>query len=311
MTHVATLVGAPGAEALTAEILSAASSRLPGAREPVILSPNEAADIPFAPGAAYGNHAEGAFADAAYCRAAMSVLRLALGDAPVDIFVQPISWRRKKLLLADMDSTMIGQECIDELADFVGLKEQVAAITERAMRGEIAFEPALRERVALLKGLAASVVETAINERITLTPGGRALVQTMRAHGAYTALVSGGFTVFTSRIGEAIGFHENRANTLLIEDGRFAGHVAEPILGKAAKLATLNELTASHELSPEQTLAIGDGANDLAMLEAAGLGVAYHAKPAVAAAAQARVDHGDLTALLYAQGFSAQEFVAE
>jgi phosphoserine phosphatase len=311
MTHVATLVGAPGAEALTAEILAAASSRLPGARGPVILAPNEAADIPFAPGAAYGNHAEGGFADAAYCRAAMSVLRLALGDAPVDIFVQPISWRRKKLLLADMDSTMIGQECIDELADFVGLKEQVAAITERAMRGEIAFEPALRERVALLKGLAASVVETAINERITLTPGGRPLVQTMRAHGAYTALVSGGFTVFTSRIGEAIGFHENRANTLLIEDGRFAGHVTEPILGKAAKLATLKELTASHELSPEQTLAIGDGANDLAMLEAAGLGVAYHAKPAVAAAAQARVEHGDLTALLYAQGFSAQEFVTE
>ena len=153
MTHVATLVGAPGAEALTPEILAAAASRLPGARQPVVLARNDAADIPFAPGAAHGNHSDGAFADAAYCRAAMSVLRLGLGDAPIDVFVQPAAGRRKKLLLADMDSTMIGQECIDELADFVGLKDQVAAITERAMRGEIAFEPALRERVALLKGL--------------------------------------------------------------------------------------------------------------------------------------------------------------
>jgi phosphoserine phosphatase len=311
MTHVATLVGAPGAQSLTPEILAAAAIRLPGAREPVMLGANEAADIPFAPGAAHGNHADGTFADAGYCRAAISVLRLGLSDAPVDIFVQPVEGRRKKLLLADMDSTMIGQECIDELADFVGLKEKVSAITERAMRGEIAFEPALRERVALLAGLDAGVVDQAIAERITLTPGGRTLVQTMRAHGAYTALVSGGFTVFTSRVGEAIGFHENRANTLLIEDGRFAGAVVEPILGKAAKLATLQELTAAHELAPQETLAIGDGANDLAMIEAAGLGVAYHAKPAVASAAQARVDHGDLTALLYAQGFFAHEFVID
>jgi len=311
MTHVATLVGAPGANALTPDILKAAAVRLPGAREPVILSANEAADIPFAPGAAYGNHADGGFADAGYCRAAMSVLRLGLGEAPIDIFVQPLAGRRKKLLLADMDSTMIGQECIDELADFVGLKEHVAAITERAMRGEIAFEPALRERVALLAGLDSSVVDKAIEERITLTPGGRALVQTMKAHGAYTALVSGGFTVFTSRVGEAIGFHENRANTLLMENGRFAGQVLEPILGKAAKLATLKELAATHDLALEETLAIGDGANDLAMLEAAGLGVAFHAKPAVAAAAQARVDHSDLSALLYAQGFAKRDFVTE
>ncbi len=311
MTHVATLVGAPGAEILTADLLAAAAKRLPGAGEPVILSAGEAADIPFAPGAAHGNRDDGAFADAAYCRAASSVLRLGLGEAPVDIFVQPIEGRRKKLLLADMDSTMIGQECVDELADFVGLKEMVAEITERAMRGEVAFEPALRERVALLAGLDAGVVDQAIQERITLTPGGRVLVQTMRAHGAYTALVSGGFTVFTSRVGEAIGFHENRANILEIENGRLAGRVAEPILGKAAKLATLQELTAAHGLAPHETLAIGDGANDLAMLEGAGLGVAYHAKPAVAAAAQARVDHGDLTALLYAQGFAADEFVTD
>jgi phosphoserine phosphatase len=311
MTHVATLVGAPGAQTLTPEVLETAARRLPGAGLPLTLSPGEAADIPFAPGAAHGNRANAAFADAAYCKAAASVLRLGLGAAPVDIFVQPLEGRRKKLLLADMDSTMIGQECIDELADFVGLKEKVAAITERAMRGEIAFEPALRERVALLTGLDAKVVDEAIAHRITLTPGGKALVRTMRAHGAYAALVSGGFTVFTSRIAEMIGFDENRANVLLIMGGRFVGAVREPILGKAEKLATLQELATRHELAMEETLAIGDGANDLAMLEAAGLGVAYRAKPAVAAAAQARVDHGDLTALLYAQGFHIEEFVTE
>ncbi len=311
MTHVATLVGARGAETLTSELLQAAARRLPGAGEPVILAPGEAADIPFAPGAAHGNRADGAFADAGYCKAAVSVLRLGLGSAAVDIFVQPQRNRRKKLLLADMDSTMIGQECIDELADFVGLKEKVAAITERAMRGEIAFEPALRERVSLLAGLDANVVDKAIEERITLTSGGRELVQTMRAHGAYTALVSGGFTLFTSRIAEKLGFDENRANELLVLGGVFVGAVVEPILGKAQKLATLEELTASHNLTPEETMAIGDGANDLSMLEAAGLGVAYRAKPAVASAAQARVDHGDLTALLFAQGFSAHEFVTE
>jgi phosphoserine phosphatase len=311
MTHVATLVGAAGAHTITAEILETAARRLPGAGEPLTLAPGEAVDIPFAPGAAHGNRANSDFADAGYCKAAASVLRLGLGAAPVDIFVQPLEGRRKKLLLADMDSTMIGQECIDELADFVGLKEKVAAITERAMRGEIAFEPALRERVQLLTGLDAKVVDEAIEHRITLTPGGKALVRTMRAHGAYAALVSGGFTVFTSRIAEMIGFDENRANELLIMGGKFVGAVREPILGKAEKLATLVELATRHELAMEETLAIGDGANDLAMLEAAGLGVAYRAKPAVAAAAQARVDHGDLTALLYAQGYRIWDFVTE
>ncbi len=311
MTHVATLVGAAGAQTLTPEILAAAAKRLPGAGIPVILAPGEAADIPFAPGAAHGNRTEAAFADAAYCKAAVSVLRLGLGEPPLDIFVQPLEGRRKKLLLADMDSTMIGQECIDELADFVGLKAKVAAITERAMRGEIAFEPALRERVALLAGLDAGVVDKAIEERITLTSGGTTLVRTMRAHGAYTALVSGGFTLFTTHIAEKIGFDENRANILLVEHGKLVGKVREPILGKAAKLATLVDLAFRKQLELEETLAIGDGANDLAMLEAAGLGVAYRAKPAVAAAAQARVEHGDLTALLFAQGFRAEEFVME
>lgn len=294
---------------MTPEIVAAAARRLPGAGEPVILAAGQAADIPFAPGAAHGNRAESAFADAGYCKAAIAVLRIGLDKAPVDIFVQPIEGRRKKLLLADMDSTMIGQECIDELADFVGLKEKVSAITERAMRGEIAFEPALRERVALLAGLDASVVDKAIEERITLTSGGATLVRTMRAHGGYTALVSGGFTLFTARIAEKIGFDENRANILKVEGGKFSGAVEEPILGKAAKLATLRELEARLQLAPGESMAIGDGANDLAMLEAAGIGVAYRAKPAVAAAAQARVDHGDLTALLFAQGFSANEFI--
>jgi phosphoserine phosphatase len=235
--------------------------------------------------------------------------RHALNGAPIDLFVQPLAHRQKKLFLADMDSTMIGQECIDELADFVGMKQHVAAITERAMRGEIAFEPALRERVALLKGLAQDIVARVISERITLTAGGRALVQTMRAHGAHTALVSGGFTLFTQHIAAAIGFHEHRANLLIVEDGHFAGRVAEPILGREAKLASLIELRERHQLKPQETMAVGDGANDLAMLEAAGLGVAFHAKPAVAAAAHARIDHGDLSALLFAQGYHVKTWV--
>ena len=185
----------------------------------------------------------------------------------------------------------------------------VAAITERAMRGEIAFEPALRERVALLKGLPVSVVDEVLKERIRLTPGGRELVGTMRANDAYTCLVSGGFTLFSSKVAAMIGFQENRANELLAEDGKLTGTVAEPILGREAKLATLIELRESFDIDNIDTLAVGDGANDLGMVQAAGLGVAYHAKPAVAAAAHARIDHGDLTALLYAQGYARSEFV--
>jgi phosphoserine phosphatase len=236
-------------------------------------------------------------------------LRAARGDLPIDVVVQPQIDRRKKLFLADMDSTMIGQECIDELADFAGLKAHVAAITERAMRGEIEFEPALRERVALLKGLPVSVVDEVLAKRITLTPGGRELVATMRAHGAYTCLISGGFTLFTGAIAAMIGFQENRGNELLAEDGKFSGHVVEPILGRAAKLAALVELREAFDLDDLDTLVVGDGANDLGMIQKAGLGVAYRAKPAVAAAAHARIDHGDLTALLYAQGYKRDEFV--
>jgi phosphoserine phosphatase len=224
--------------------------------------------------------------------------------------VQPLAGRRKRLFLADMDSTMIGQECIDELADYAGLKAHVAAITDRAMRGEIAFEPALRERVALLKGLPVSVVDDVIAKRITLMPGGRALVATMRAAGAYTCLVSGGFTLFTDRIARAIGFDENRGNTLAIEDGALAGTVTEPILGSESKLATLKELRAGLGLADTETLAIGDGANDIPMLQAAGMGIAYRAKPKTAEAAYARIDHGDLTAVLYLQGYRQSEFSA-
>ncbi|MHB2167532.1 phosphoserine phosphatase SerB [Alsobacter sp. R-9] len=294
---VATLVSAPDAPALTDALLARAAQALPQAGAPVWLDRGVAADIPFAAPAGADHRA---FADAA---------RAALDGAPVDVVAQPAADRRKRLFLADMDSTMIGQECIDELADLVGLKAKVAAITERAMRGELAFEPALRERVALLAGLGDDVADRLIAERITLTPGGRALVRTMRANGAYTALVSGGFTVFTGPISAMIGFHEHRSNRLVVEAGRLAGRVEEPILGKEAKLASLVELREHHRLRPAQTMAVGDGANDLAMLGEAGLGIAYRAKPAVAAAAHARIDHADLTALLYVQGYRREEFV--
>ncbi|MGH6793898.1 MAG: phosphoserine phosphatase SerB, partial [Methylocella sp.] len=232
-------------------------------------------------------------------------------NTPVDVVVQWVQGRRKKLLLADMDSTMIGQECIDELAAEIGKRALVEEITGRAMRGEIAFEPALRERTALLKGLDRATVLGVITNKITLTPGGRALVQTMRANGAHTVLVSGGFSVFTSIIAEMIGFHEHQANELVLSEyGRLSGLVKTPVLGKDAKLAALTRLREKLSLSAEETLAVGDGANDLAMLEAAGLGVAFRAKPKVSAAAHARVDHGDLTALLYAQGYSRGDFVA-
>ncbi len=205
---------------------------------------------------------------------------------------------------------MIGQECIDELADLVGLKAHVSAITERAMRGEIAFEPALRERVALLKGLPETVVAEVIADRITLTPGARVLVETMKRHGAHTCLVSGGFSLFTQQVAAMIGFDENHANTLLIKDGKMTGEVDEPILGREAKLDTLLELARYRQVPLEESLAVGDGANDLAMIGRAGLGVAYHAKPAVAEAAHARIDHGDLTALLYIQGYRRADFAA-
>ena len=295
MSLVATLICHPANPALDSTVVDGARAILPEARPAHWLFDEVAVDIPFASDEPIA--------------AIVTRLRQARGDLPIDIVVQPRIDRRKKLFLADMDSTMIGQECVDELADFAGLKAHVAAITERAMRGEIAFEPALRERVALLKNLPVSVVDEVLKQRITATPGGRQLVMTMRAHGAYTCLISGGFTLFTNAVAAMIGFQENRANELKVADGKLTGEVAEPILGRAAKLATLVELRESFDLDNLDTLVVGDGANDLGMIEAAGLGVAYHAKPAVAAAAAARIEHGDLTALLYAQGYRREEFV--
>ncbi|WP_022724180.1 phosphoserine phosphatase SerB [Rhodopseudomonas sp. B29] len=297
MSLVATLICNPNAPALDSTVIDGMRAVLPQPNRAVWLFDEVAADISFA-----SDEDTLVLADR---------LRAARGDLPIDVVVQPEATRRKKLFLADMDSTMIGQECIDELADFVGLKEHVAAITERAMRGEIAFEPALRERVALLKGLSVSVIDEVLATRIIPTPGGRTLVQTMRKHGAYTCLVSGGFTQFTKVVAERLGFAENRANELIARDGQLTGEVAEPILGRDAKLATLLELREADDLDAIDTLVVGDGANDLGMIQAAGLGIAYHAKPAVAAAAHGRIDHGDLTALLYAQGYRRDEFVDE
>jgi phosphoserine phosphatase len=296
MSLVATLICNPANPALDSSIVDGARAILPDAGPARWLFGEVAVDIPFT-----SSDDTGVITDR---------LRAARGDLPIDIVVQPEIGRRKKLFLADMDSTMIGQECIDELADFAGLKTHVAAITERAMRGEIEFEPALRERVALLKGLPVGVVDEVLTKRITLTPGGRELVATMRAHGAFTCLISGGFTLFTGAIARMLGFQENRGNELLVEDGKLTGKVAEPILGRGAKLATLVELREAFDLDGLDTLVVGDGANDLGMIGSAGLGIAWHAKPAVAAAAHARVDHGDLTALLYAQGYRRDEFVA-
>lgn len=299
MLYVATLICAPERPCLSDALLAQAGQVLSLGAAPAWLNEGVAADLVF----------ESPEPPEQVRTRARHALHQAIGGAPVDIVIQPAATRRKRLFLADMDSTMIGQECIDELAAHVGLKDKVSAITERAMRGELEFEPALRERVALLEGLPVGVIDEIIAGQIMLTPGGTTLVRTMRANGAYTALVSGGFTLFTGPIGRMIGFDEDRSNLLEVEDGRLAGRVREPILGKRAKLDTLVELRGRLALAPHATMAVGDGANDLAMLGEAGLGLAFRAKPAVAAAAHARIDHGDLTALLYAQGYRLADFV--
>ncbi|RFB92573.1 phosphoserine phosphatase SerB [Rhizobium leguminosarum bv. trifolii] len=294
MALVATLVANPSNPVLTPKIAEQAAEAV-NASGLYWLADGIACDI--------------ALGDGTDAPAAEANILAVISGAPIDLVIQEQESRRKKLLIADMDSTMIGQECIDELAAEVGLKEKVATITARAMNGEIAFEPALRERVALLKGLPISVVDEVIAKRITLTPGGPELIATMKSKGHYTALVSGGFTVFTSRIAATLGFDENRANTLLEEGGILSGFVAEPILGKQAKIDALNEISARLGISPKEAIAVGDGANDLGMLHLAGAGVALHAKPAVAAEAQMRINHGDLTALLYIQGYRKTDFV--
>jgi phosphoserine phosphatase len=251
------------------------------------------------------------FLEAPDLAAARAALAGPLADQPVDWCLQPVAGRRKRLLVADMDSTIINVECLDELADFAGLKAEISAITERAMRGELAFEGALRERVGMLKGLAVTALQQAYDERVRLNPGARSLVRTMVANNARCALVSGGFTFFTHRVAQAAGFHSNRANLLIEADGVLTGEVGDPILGREAKLAALHEEARAYNVPLAETMAVGDGANDLAMIEAAGLGVAYRAKPVVAAQADCKVDRNDLTALLYFQGYELSQFVVD
>ena len=227
----------------------------------------------------------------------------------VDLVVLPAEGRRKKMLLADMDSTMIQQECIDELAEEAGVGDRVKEITAKAMNGELDFEGALIERVGLLKGLPETVIAKVLAERITLMPGGETLLATMKANGAYGALVSGGFTAFTASVADRLGFDENRANTLLVADGVLTGEAGRPILGKEAKVRALEEITQRLGLDEADVMAVGDGANDLGMLKRAGAGVALHAKPSVAKECDIRINHGDLTALLYVQGYKKSEFI--
>ncbi len=287
--HVVSLIAKPGM--LDPALVSSLQSAW-GGGDANWLSPDEAAEFPVT-----------------VSPANLEDVRADIEPMGVDLNVIPFDGRRKRLLIADMDSTMVNEECIDELAAEAGVGDRVAEITARAMNGEIDFEAAIDERVALLKGLAVDVIEKVLGERITLAPGGKTLVSTMKANGAYATLVSGGFTQFTSRIAEILGFDENRANTLLDEGGRLTGQVARPILGREAKVRALNEISQRLGFAPEKAIAVGDGANDLGMLDRAGIGVALHAKPSVAAAAPVRVDYGDLTALLFLQGYGRVDFV--
>ncbi len=296
-SYVLTLISTPDTPTLQASTIAKAHAVLAVELEPEWLSADEACDIFF--------KAE----SPREIRAIDTALRRLLADEPVDLFIQPQAERHKKLLIADMDSTIIQQECIDEIADFVGLREHISDITERAMKGELEFQAALRERVQLLEGLKEEILHEVIDKRISLTPGARTLVRTMGANGALCALISGGFTFFTGRVAEMAGFHVNQANELEIENGQLTGRVIEPILGQDAKLEALKTLRREKGLQLHETLAVGDGANDLAMIKAAGLGVAFHAKPIVAAEAHAQINHGDLTALLYLQGYNRDAFI--
>ena len=289
--YTATLLTAPTAHNLDAALVDSLRNAW-GGGDAVWLSPDEAAEFTLAK---MPDNRWDVWAD--------------LQDMGVDLVILPSEARRKKMLLADMDSTMIQQECIDELADEAGVGARVKDITARAMNGELDFDGALNERVGLLKGLSESVIADVINSRITFMPGGAVLLATMKANGAYAALVSGGFTAFTGHVAKALGFDENRANTLHVENGQLTGTVGLPILGREAKVQALKEISARLDLSQSDVMAVGDGANDLGMLGLAGAGVALHAKPSVAAECDIRINHGDLTALLYIQGYSKDEFV--
>ncbi len=290
MSHVVTLVANRDTGTLCAAALTRVCDTI-GGGQPVWLSHGEAVEIP-----------TGFIPD-------IATIRGALDGAPIDVACTPADGRRKSLLIADMDSTIVAAETLDELADFAGLKARIAAITARAMNGELDFKAALRERVAMLRGLPLDALERTW-ARARLTPGAHELVATMRAHGAYTVLVSGGFSFFTSRVAALCGFDEHRSNVLLDDGAALTGGVAEPILDRDTKLHTLMQLATARGVPLKATLAVGDGANDLDMLQAAGLGVAFRAKPVVAAAARARVDHADLRALLFAQGYRADEIVS-
>jgi phosphoserine phosphatase len=294
MPHVLTLIASPGAldPSLVARCRAALDALGAGPGAPDILSEREAADIPFT-----GSPEQAAAA-----------ARSALGGAKVDAIATPAEGRRKHLLVADMDSTIVTSETLDELAAYAGLKERIAEITRRSMNGELDFRQALVERVGMLRGLDISALE-ATWKQTEMMPGAAALVATMRANGAVCCLASGGFTFFTGRVAARLGFDHHVSNVLLIEDGKLTGGVAEPIFDRNAKLSTLTRLAREHGLAMSETLAVGDGANDLDMIGAAGLGVAFRAKPVVAASARARVDHGDLTALLFAQGYRRAEIV--
>ncbi len=287
MDSVLVLIAAPGSGAIDGRAVELLRDL--GSEAPHWLAPGEAAEVP------------------AFARLAEFMIDAA--KLPIDAAVVSIHNRRKRLLIADMDSTMIRQECIDELGVAAGLGDPIKAITARVMRGELDFAGALRERVALLEGLDAAVIGKIIRERITYMPGGRTLIATMRAHGARTALVSGGFRQFTEKIAAYLGFDENSANRLVIENGKLTGRVEEPILGEAAKVDAVRRIAAERGLDSADTVAVGDGANDVAMLIEAGMGVALHAKPHVQEASLIRINHGDLTALLYLQGYMKPQFV--
>jgi phosphoserine phosphatase len=288
--HVLTLIADRKAAPLTGALVGRVRDAIGGSITIDVLSRGEALDL------------------TVHTAPDLEAVRTALDGAPVDAIAQRAEGRRKRLLIADMDSTIVTCETLDELADFAGLKERIASITARAMNGELDFKAALRERVAMLKGLPVAALQQTW-QRVRLTSGAQELVATMRAHGAVTALVSGGFSFFTQRVAMMVGFDVHRSNVLLDDGAVLNGTVAEPILDRHAKLATLRELAVRDGLAPQVTLAVGDGANDLDMLREAGLGVAFHAKPIVAIAARARVDHADLRALLFAQGYRAREFV--
>jgi phosphoserine phosphatase len=296
MSHVLTLIARAGSDDLIGGAVEELRSALEAAGAPDWLAPGQACDIAFRP------------ADEASLADARQLLDRITTALSIDAAIQAVEGRRKRLLVADMDSTIIEQECLDEIARLAGIGPQIAAITERAMRGELNFETALRERVGLLKGFPLSRLGEVLAGAITLTPGARALTATMRAHGGRCVLVSGGFTFFTGAVAAMAGFDAHFGNSFLVQDGVITG-VADPILGQDAKLATLKAEAAALGISADEAMAVGDGANDLAMLKAAGLGVAFHAKPVVAREAAARIDHGDLTSLLFLQGHRQADFV--